>query len=199
MSTIRDIHNPWRDALLPASFDGCFFHVEAGSKENGRRIVVHEFPKKNTPYAEDMGKRAIEFSVRAYCIQYPFNATNPADPAPGDVRLLYMRDYRIARDLLRDRLEREGSGTLQLPSLPPMRVVCPRYRLSEEERLGGFCVFDMQFVEFGAPPAGPQMSSRDVLLQQAAALQLQALQNLALAGKAGTDVAGGSGPGVGPG
>jgi prophage DNA circulation protein len=198
MSTIRDIRNPWRDALLPANFDGCFFHVEAGSKENGRRIVVHEFPKKDTPYAEDMGKRAIEFSVRAYCIQYPLDAAS-GDPVPGDERFLYMRDYRIARNLLRDRLEREGSGTLQLPSLPPMRVVCPRYRLSEEERLGGYCVFDIQFVEFGAPPAGPQISTRDRLLQQAAAMELQTMRNLALAGRAATDVTGGSGPGVGPG
>lgn len=198
MSTIRDIRNPWRDALLPANFDGCFFHVEAGSKESGRRIVVHEFPKKDVPYAEDMGRRAIEFSVRAYCIQYPFNTTDAPDPVPGDVRFLYMRDYRIARDLLRDRLEIEGSGTLQLPSLPPLRVVCPRYRLSEEERLGGYCVFDIQFVEFGAPPAGPNISSRDRLLQEAATTQLQILQDLARS-RAGRDRTGGSGPGIGPG
>jgi prophage DNA circulation protein len=190
MSTILDVHLPFRDELMPASFDGCRFHVEASSKENGRRIVVHEFPKKDTPYAEDMGKRAIEFSVRGYCITFMFDADQDADHP------LYMRDYRIARDLLRDRLETEGSGTLQLPTLPPMRVVCPRYRLSEEERLGGYCVFDMQFVEFGAPPIGPQSSTRDQLLQSAAAMQLQTLQTT---GAAATDVTGGSGPGVGPG
>jgi prophage DNA circulation protein len=168
MTTIRDIRNPWRDALLPASFDGNLFHVEAGSKENGRRIVVHEFPKKELPYAEDLGRRAIEFSVRGYCISFMFDTDNP----------LYQRDYRIARDLLRDRLETEGSGTLQMPSLPPMRVVCPRYRLSEEERLGGYCVFDMQFVEFGAPPVGPMVSTRDNLLKESGAMQQRILQNL---------------------
>ena len=168
MSAISDIRNPWRDALLHANFDGNFFHVEAGSKENGRRIVVHEFPKKDTPHSEDMGKRAIEFSVRGYCIQFPFDTGDP----------LYMRDYRIARDLLRDRLEREGSGMLQLPSLPPMRVVCPRYRLSEEERLGGYCVFDMQFVEFGAPPVGPLFDTRTLLLDKTSAVQSQVLSNL---------------------
>jgi prophage DNA circulation protein len=165
MSTIRDVSTPWRDELLPASFDGNLFHVEAGSKENGRRIVVHEFPKKELPYAEDMGRRAIEFSVRGYCISFMFDTEVP----------LYMRDYRIARDLLRDRLETEGAGTLQLPTLPPMRVVCPRYRLSEEERLGGYCVFDMQFVEFGAPPGAPGPSSRDNLLQQSSAMQSRVL------------------------
>src|SRR5262249_60636117 len=71
MSTITDIHNPWRDALKPASFRGAYFHVEAGSKDNGRRIVMHEDPKKEICYAEDMGRRAKSFTVRAYCIQFP--------------------------------------------------------------------------------------------------------------------------------
>jgi prophage DNA circulation protein len=165
MTSIRDISNPWRNALQRASFAGNFFHVEAGSKENGRRIVVHEFPKKELPYSEDMGRRAIEFSVRGYCISFMFDT--------GDT--LYNTDYRVARDLLRDRLETEGPGTLQLPSLPPMQVVCPRYRLSEEEKLGGYCVFDMQFVEWGAPPFAPVPSTRDNLLQQSSAMQSRVL------------------------
>jgi len=36
---ILDIHNPWRDGLLPASYKGADFHVEAMSEDNGRRIV----------------------------------------------------------------------------------------------------------------------------------------------------------------
>jgi len=34
----------------------------------------------------------------------------------------------------------------------------------EEERLGGYCVFDMTFVEWGVPPSAPQLSSQDNLL-----------------------------------
>jgi prophage DNA circulation protein len=118
------------------------FHVESGSMENGRSIVLHEFPKRDTPYAEDMGRRAVEFAVRGYCIQYP------SDTGVS----LYMKDYTIARDLLRDRLETGGAGALQLPMFPPVVVTCSRYRLTEEERFGGYCVFDMTFVEQGASP-----------------------------------------------
>lgn len=166
MASIRDIRVPWRDALLPASFRSAQFHVEAGSKENGRRIVVHEFPKKELPYAEDMGRRAIEFAVRGYCITYPRDDEPP----------LYRRDYRIARDLLLAELEKEGSGVLQLPTLPRMTVVCPRYRLTEEEKAGGYCVFDMSFVEYGVAPFQPAISSRDALVQQSQTLRDRIVQ-----------------------
>jgi hypothetical protein len=154
ISTIADVHAPWRDALLPASFRGALFHVDAGSRESGRRIVVHEFPKKDIPYSEDMGRRARAFTVRGYCITYPFETP---------VRL-YSVDYRKARDDLIDALESaDGPSVLQLPTLPPMTVVCPQYRWVEEERLGGYCVFDMTFVEYGQPPRQPQPSSSDNL------------------------------------
>ena len=124
---IRDIHNPWRDALLPASFKNVEFHVESASEDNGRRIVVHEFPKKESPYAEDMGRRAFGYMVRGYCISYMVDT---------DIQL-YQRDYRVPRDLLRDALDSGGYGWLQLPTMQPVRVVCDRYRLTEETRFGG--------------------------------------------------------------
>jgi DNA circularisation protein N-terminus len=142
--TSSTIRNQWRHDLKPASFRGVHFHVESGSKESGRRIVVHEFPKKDFPYSEDMGRRAYEFSVRGYCICYPFDIQS-SDPGYE----LQLRDYRVARDALDQELTRGEPGILQLPTMAPMLVVCPRYRLSEEERFGGYCVFDMQFTEYG--------------------------------------------------
>src|SRR6516225_8058840 len=82
MTTIRDVHNPWRDALLPAMFDGCPFFVEAGSQSGGRRIVTHQFPKRDMPYSEDMGRRATEFQVRGYVIAYVHDAPAPVSQAP---------------------------------------------------------------------------------------------------------------------
>jgi prophage DNA circulation protein len=150
MATIRDVHKnraygrptKWRDDLLPAHFDGFLFHVDTASRESGRRIVEHEFPKKDLPYAEDMGQHAVSFTVRGYCITYPVDTDSP----------LYQRDYRIARDALQTRLDQGGPGNLQLPTMEPMLVVCQRYRLTEESKLGGFCIFDMQFTEYGVPP-----------------------------------------------
>lgn len=136
---------PWRDNLKLAQFRGAFFHCESNAKDNGRRIVMHEFPKKELPYAEDMGRRAYAFSVRAYCITYP----RTLDGIAGQ---LFNRDYTFVRDQLINALETAGPGTLVLPTLPMQNVVVERYRVMEEEKFGGYCSFDIQFVEFGVPP-----------------------------------------------
>jgi prophage DNA circulation protein len=133
----------WRDEWMPARFRDALFHIESGSKESGRRLVVHEFPKRDLPYSEDMGRRAIEFTVRGYVIVYPKNN--------AEADILYTRDYRKPRDRLITALEVEGFGELQLPTLPPMQVAVQRYRVTEENRFGGFAVFDMTFVEQGVP------------------------------------------------
>jgi hypothetical protein len=101
-----------------------------------------------------MGRKATEFSVRAYIIQFPYDTGVD----------LYQRDYTIARNRLQERLDTGGSGVLQLPLQDPMEVVCTRYRLTEEERLGGYCVFDMQFVDQGTKPYRPDPDARTNLL-----------------------------------
>ena len=163
--SIRDIHLPFRDELLPASFRNALFHVEANSKECGRRIVLHEFPKRDIPYAEDMGRRVKEFSVRGYCITFPVDTNID----------LYRRDYRIARDKLIDALETNGPDILQLPTMPPVKVVCPQYRWSEESRAGGFCIFDMTFIEYGVAPSAIQQSVQDNVIAGAEALRQRIL------------------------
>jgi prophage DNA circulation protein len=166
MATIREIQIPWRGELRQASFRGAEFHVEVISQENGRRIVTHEFPKKEEPYSEDMGRQAFKFSVRGYCITYPIS---PRDEGQNP-SLLYRRDYRLARDALLIELEQEGPGVLVLPTLPAMMVVNTGYRVSEEQRLGGYCTFDMQFTELGQKPFAPQSNARDNLISQSQAL-----------------------------
>ena len=68
MGSIRDIRNVWRDNLVPASFRGAVFHVETSGRRSGRRTVVHEYPKRNIPYSEDMGRSAVKWSFTAYLI-----------------------------------------------------------------------------------------------------------------------------------
>ena len=52
---------PWRDRLLDASFRGAAFRVESHSAEAaGRRAAVHQYPGRDTPYAEDLGRRVSE-------------------------------------------------------------------------------------------------------------------------------------------
>lgn len=203
MATIRDLSTQaaalglpattWRDRLLPAHFDGRMFHVESASVDTGRRIALHEFPKKEKPYAEDMGRRAVEFTVRGYVIVYPHDD-------PGEA-LLYRRDYTLARDALDERLARGGPGMLQLPTMikQVMLVVCTRYRMSEESRLGGFCTFDMSFVERGVQPFQTAIDTSALLTAQTAAMtravseawaRQRTLKSTTLIGRSGV----GSGP-----
>jgi prophage DNA circulation protein len=170
IATIRDLAqvSTWRQKLLPAHFDGFLFHVESGSMESGTRVVTHEFPKKDLPYSESMGKKATEFTIRGYMIQ--FNRDTGVD--------LYKKDYTIARDKLQTRLETGQPGNLQLPTMQPMVVMCTRYRMSEEERLGGYVTFDMSFVELGVPPFNPTINPATNLIAQSDALKQQVTATL---------------------
>ena len=40
-----------------------------------------------------------------------------------------------------------------------MNVACTRYRVTEENRAGGYCSFDMSFVEYGQPPVSGSRQS----------------------------------------
>ena len=159
MGTIRDVSNPWRDSFQPASFAGCEFFCEVGSYECGQRIVIHEFPKKDAPYTELMGRRFYSFTVRAYCIASSIE-----------------RDYRPKRDALQQKLDSENPvGMLQLPFMRPKHVVCRQYRLTEEDRYGGYCTFDMQFVEASEQPFKPTPAPRELLIDRAIELQERTL------------------------
>jgi hypothetical protein len=195
MATIRDIHNPWRDALLPAMYDGVPFFCDTGIRESGRRAVIHEFPKREFPYAEDMGRKAMQYSVRGYVIAYVRDVgTDPTAanqvftsmPVGGFAASLFMRDYRIARDLLQARLDKPGAGVLQLPNMGragaggalTLTAVCSGYRMTEEDRLGGFCVFDMTFVEYGLINLVPSVPAITLLQGQANGLYTLVTQAL---------------------
>jgi prophage DNA circulation protein len=107
------------------------FHVDANSRTSGRRVVLHEFPKRDTPYAEDMGRSARRFPVTGYVI------------GP---------DYQIWRELLVLALEAEGPGLLILPTLLQRDTILvqPReYTVRETRQAGGMAEFEMQFVEAG--------------------------------------------------
>lgn len=190
MSTIRDLSTiafrngypgfRWRDELLPAHFDGYPFHVEGTGRESGRRIALHEFPKKELPYAEDMGRIARAFTVRGYIIVYPSDGPSTEARQQKGIENLYQRDYRNARDQLVERLEDGGPGVLQLPTfvsrVGPMIVVCTKFRVSEESRAGGYCTFDMTFVERGKRPFQETPDSQDDLYSKTRDLRAQVQQ-----------------------
>jgi prophage DNA circulation protein len=107
---------------------------------SGRRTVVHEYPKRDDPYAEDMGQHAKRFHFSGYLIYRP---SNP----------LY--NYVQQRTRLLNALEQDGPGQLIHPvfCLPGNSItcMCERYTMVENRQRGGFTEFEMQFVELGTP------------------------------------------------
>lgn len=118
----------WKEKLREASFRGVRFKTRDRDLDSGRRIEVHEFPKRNSPFPEDMGKATREFSVSAYVI--------------GD-------DYMAQRDALLRACEREGPGTYTDHWGLSQRVVCRRISVMESSEEGRFCQFRLEFIEAG--------------------------------------------------
>ena len=54
--------------LLPASFRGVSFGVISASSKFGRRNAVHEYPFRDTPWVEDLGRQARRFSVTGFIV-----------------------------------------------------------------------------------------------------------------------------------
>lgn len=46
----------WKYRLQDASFRGVPFKVEEESAGTGRRVETHEYPNRDKPYTEDLGK-----------------------------------------------------------------------------------------------------------------------------------------------
>jgi prophage DNA circulation protein len=125
---------PWRQRLRPASFRGARFHVDVDSIAGGRRVAQHEYPKRNQPYSEDMGRRMRRHTITGYVIMSPQNP-----------------DYTQDRDALKTALEQDGPGTLVHPSLGTEKVMVDQYSVTENREKGGMATFEMVFLEAGAP------------------------------------------------
>ncbi len=174
MTAIKDLHNSWRDKLMPARFRGIEFHVELSTRASGRRTVVHEYPKRDLPYSEDMGRHAIRWAMTGYVLH-------------GDKRL-EARGVTVLqqRDALVRVLESFDAGILEHPTSDPMLMMVERYSMSESKQKGGYWEFDMQYVEAGLPvlsvieiaTAQQIMASSLVAQGSASALMNQILQSI---------------------
>lgn len=130
---IKDIKNPWRLRYQEAAFRNVQFFVDSDSRQGGRRVAMHEYPKRNTPYAEDMGRKALRFLVQGYLI-----GPNYWDQK---VRLITA-------------LEKDGPGLLRLPlpwEMADVMVMVMSYTVTESREKGGYCTVEMDFAEYGDP------------------------------------------------
>lgn len=91
----------WQDQLRPASFRGVPFHALTDSATFGRRTVLHEYPFKDLPYVEDLGRRAREIRITGFVL--------------GE-------DFMAERDALIEAIEQAGSGKLVHPQYGELTV-----------------------------------------------------------------------------
>lgn len=127
----------WRDQLLPASLDGIAFFVDSHEHTFGRRQAIHEYPERDQPYPEDLGRRTREYTIEAYVL-----ASAIVDGVRGN-------DYFVARDRLLRTCENPGTKQLVHPYLGALDVVVTDCRLRESTAEGGIARFSIACVEAG--------------------------------------------------
>jgi prophage DNA circulation protein len=131
----------WKLDLQPASYNGVAFFVEVNSRASGRRIANHEYPKRDQPYAEDMGRKSRTFPVTGYVIG---------------------SNYTNRRDALIRQLEAPGPATLILPTglerVGSNQVTIENFSVTERRERGGIATFDMLFREAGAAASSVAVS-----------------------------------------
>lgn len=122
---------PFQATLAECSFRGVPFIVEEFGGGVGRRGELHEYPLRDIPYAEDLGRRARRWRWRAYVL--------------GDDALAQWSALCTA-------LEQSGPGTLALPDGTSVQAQADpkeeqRYTVTLDK--GRKVSFELAFVEAG--------------------------------------------------
>ena len=149
MTIKTKLPNPWRDRYQPAAFRNAQFFVETDARVGGRRVAVHEYPKRNTPYAEDMGRKAFRYLVQGYLI------------GPH---------YWDQKNRLVAELDKDGPGLLRLPlpyQMADVNVMVNGYTATDARERGGYCSVEMDFAEYGDPTYRQEISTTAVINEAA--------------------------------
>ncbi|ALU62558.1 hydroxyacid dehydrogenase [Pseudomonas syringae pv. lapsa] len=119
----------WRDSLLPASFRGIGFFIEKAVVPVGRKGQLHEFPQRDEPYFESLGKQSQVHTLTAFIVG---------------------RDCFEQRDKLLQALEEEGAGELVHPWLGRVQVQVGECSITHNLAEGGIVRLELKFY-----PANP--------------------------------------------
>jgi prophage DNA circulation protein len=158
-----DNADPWVKQLRPASFRGVLFKVDTSDVTLGRRNVVHEYPFRDIPYTEDLGKKAREINIRAYVINSP----------TGDASFLDLQDALIRA------IEADATpGTLVHPILGTLQVVPKDCRHTWSNQEGGIAYFDLTFIEAGENKYPAQSLDTKGAVNDSADKAIEAIQSV---------------------
>ncbi|KPY33614.1 MULTISPECIES: DNA circularization protein [Pseudomonas syringae group] len=114
----------WRDSLLPASFRGVGFFISSTAVPIGRKGQLHEFPQRDEPYFESLGKQSQVHTVTAFIV------------GP---------DCFEQRDKLLQALEASGAGELVHPWLGRMQVQVGECDMTHSLAEGGIVRLNLKF------------------------------------------------------
>lgn len=116
----------WRDRKQDASFRGVPFWVDTDIVPVGRRTQVHEYPKRDRPYTEDMGRQTRKYRFAGFVV--------------GD-------DCLSQRDRLLAALDKPGSGELVHPWFGRLTVTAGECEVSHARDEGGMVRFGLEFID----------------------------------------------------
>ncbi|AIR90588.1 DNA circularization protein [Pseudomonas cremoricolorata] len=119
----------WRDLRREASFRGVQFWVDSDSVPVGRRTHIHEYPKRDQPSVEDMGRRTREFKFAGFIVG---------------------GDFIAQRDRLLAALDTPGPGELVHPWFGRLMVTAGDCEVSHARNELGMVRFSLVFIDGAA-------------------------------------------------
>lgn len=137
--------------LRPASFRGVPFQVDGSDMDTGRRVQVHEYPQRDKPFCQDMGRSTRNLKFDAFVV-----GENYVDQA----------------NALLGAMEEYGPGTLSHPWFGTLQASVTGCSVAFSRELG-YAKFSLSFVESGEL-AFPSAADSTAALSRAAATNLSA-------------------------
>lgn len=119
-------------------FRGVPFYIDDGELSGGRRVASSQFPLRDTPFTQDMGRRQRDLSLNLVLV---------GNGARGDAqRYASVEDWREA---LIQALEAPGPGQLEHPRYGTLSMQVDTYRAPDDLRKHNVVYVSVNFVEPG--------------------------------------------------
>jgi prophage DNA circulation protein len=155
--------------LKQASFRNLPFAVENFGGEHGRRLAEHEYPDRDVPWAEDLGRRKRSLRVRGFLL------SNSPVYGGGDVGDQLQRMIGAA--------EAKGSGPLVHPVLGALTVNCRSFVHESAADGDNFIAIAFDFIEGGVRTFPTTQAATGSVVNSAAA-SAQSAARTSFAGRA---------------
>ncbi|MBP6010617.1 MAG: DNA circularization N-terminal domain-containing protein [Alphaproteobacteria bacterium] len=125
----------WTDRLQQASFRGIPFGVLAADTAVGRRTALHEYPYRDKPWIEDIGRSTRKITFRGFLV--------------SDSKVYGGGDVIGQRDRFIGAAESPGAGTLVHPTLGRLTVNVSSCRIEEKFDEGNYFEVGLELLESG--------------------------------------------------